>query len=272
MKEMTINDVKRCAVDILVYIDKICKENNIRYYLCAGTLLGAVRHHGFIPWDDDIDIMMPREEYERLLSIWPADTDYFFLTHKNTKNFPYAFGKVVDSRTIKIEPLRKSSQIIGVDVDVFPIDELPDDDIEAVEFYKKLAEKELNVKRQLYTFTKLLSMRSFAHNLLVFINRLMEFINFKSVDKMVEDYSILAQRYRGKNTNHWGVTTINCYGIRERNVKKNYEQVVNVKFEGKEYPAPIGYKVYLTGLYGDYMQLPPVEKRISHHSFKAFWK
>ena len=71
MKEMTIQEIKECSLGILDFVDNVCRENNLVYYLCGGTLLGAVRHEGFIPWDDDIDIMMPRRDYERLFDIWP---------------------------------------------------------------------------------------------------------------------------------------------------------------------------------------------------------
>lgn len=274
LREMTSEEVKKCSLGVLDYIDKVCNENGLKYFLAGGTLLGAVRHQGFIPWDDDIDIYMPRADYERLFDVWPKDSQYKALNHNNTMHYPYSFGKVIDTRTLKIEPVRKSYQVIGVDVDVFPYDNLPNDDAEAEAFYEQIAKYQKRLNRHIEPFHGGKNwMTSIYHFIRIFINRFIELISFNSVEKIVSHYCEYAQRYHNNETDYYGMTGISHYGIKEKILKENYETLIKLPFEGKEYPAPIGYKTYLSNLYGkDYMQLPPPEMRKTHHSFKAYWK
>lgn len=274
MKEMSTDDVKSCSLDILDFINQVCTENNLTYYLSGGTLLGAVRHKGFIPWDDDIDIMMPRKDYDRLFEIWPKESYYKALNHKNTHNFPYAFGKVIDRRTIKIEPIRESCQVIGVDVDIFPIDNLPETDREIKRFFKDIESFQdlLNLHIEPYGRSGGI-FRTVAHNILIFLRRILEVPCNKTIDEIVAAFSSCAQSYNGQESMYQGIAAISHYGDKEINPTSSYAKTVNVIFEGRECPAPIGYEMYLTRLYGnDYMQLPPAEMRQTHHSFKAFWK
>ena len=127
MIPITQEECRRLQVSMLKEIDSFCRTNAISYFLAFGTLLGAIRHRGFIPWDDDVDIMMPRKDYEKFMILFPSKGRIRFLTAQNTENYPYAFGKVIDTHTIKIEPLRSKYQVIGLDVDVFPIDNYPED-------------------------------------------------------------------------------------------------------------------------------------------------
>lgn len=273
---MTIDEIKICSKSILDYLDSVCKNNNLHYFLCGGTLLGAVRHKGFIPWDDDIDIMMPRSDYEKLFVVWPQDSIYKFLCHKNTRNFPYAYGKVIDTRTIKEEPIRNSCRHLGVDVDVFPIDSIPDNHDESVLFFDNIARWQALLNRHITTFGSLTNcncIKTVAYNCFILFLRIGELLGLRTVDSIVSGFSRYAQKYNSQHVSFCGITVISHYGIREKNPKIGYERVINVQFEGSFYPAPIGYNQYLCQLYGDnYMELPPVEMRQSHHSYKAFWQ
>lgn len=274
MKEMTIEDIKSCSLGLLCFFDKVCRDNGIHYFLCGGTLLGAIRHKGFIPWDDDIDVMMPRVDYERLFQVWPEDSPYSLLCHKNTISFPYAYGKAIDSRTVKIEPIRNSCQHLGVDIDVFPIDNIPDSDDETTAFFKQIAVYQNRLSRQILRFERSYgSIKTILRNCYVVLSRVIEMLIGDSVDKTIARFSCFAQQYNDQQTKYCGITSISHYGDKEKNPKSTYEDVVYVSFEGKEYPAPIGYKYYLERLYGsNYLQLPPKEMRITHHGYKAYWK
>jgi len=105
MIELDIEALKKVELDILSFIHDFCEKNDIKYSLCGGTLLGAVRHKGFIPWDDDIDIFMLRDQYEKFISLMENNDDDTFklITYKNSKNYNLLFAKVVDKRTILIE-------------------------------------------------------------------------------------------------------------------------------------------------------------------------
>ena len=273
MKEMTFDEIKMCSQAILDFIDRICQENKITYYLCAGTLLGAVRHNGFIPWDDDIDIMMPREDYERLHDIWKNDGHYKLLNAKNTPHFPYAYSKLIDDRTVKIEPIRKKYQVIGVDVDIFPLDNFPDNEKEALLYLDTIKAFQQKLYNHITPYKRALTFfRTITSTALTLRARAQEFFWGKTAEKIVTQFQRNAQLYNSQQTNYCGITTLYHYGMGERYRKAIFSEVVLVEFENKQYPAPRGYKEYLENMYGDFMQLPSEDKRKTHHSYKAYWK
>lgn len=126
MQEITeIAELKEIQLGILREIDKLCKAYHLKYFMSDGTLLGAVRHKGYIPWDDDLDIWMPRKDYEKLEQIMNQEGScYKVVNHKNTKGYIYAFGKAVDTRTILKENIEVNCPM-GIYVDIFPYDGLP---------------------------------------------------------------------------------------------------------------------------------------------------
>lgn len=271
MKEMSLEEIKLTTIGVLNFVDKVCLENELRYFLCGGTLLGAVRHNGFIPWDDDIDIMMPRRDYDRLLEVWPDNSYFAFRNYKNTPNFPYAYGKAFDTRTIKQEPLRKKCQLIGVDVDVFPIDNLPDDHTKALKLFNDVSYYSSRLYKHIYGFHA--GIRSLKSNFALLYGRFLELLGAETINSLIVNISECAQRFSEVETDYCGITSISHYGIKEMNPKTNYSTAVNVLFENQYYPAPVGFADYLKRLYGDnYMQLPPVESRQTHHIYKAYWK
>lgn len=121
-------EIKKVELDALLYIRKICQQYHLRYYLAWGTLLGAVRHKGFIPWDDDIDIMMPRSDYERLLELVPSLRHSYYKILSNPKNedYYYTHAKMIDTRTLCVENDLQTIQNMGIWVDIFPLDGMPD--------------------------------------------------------------------------------------------------------------------------------------------------
>lgn len=129
-KEIKVEELKQIQLDILKFVDKFCKENNLKYFLAYGTLLGAVRHKGYIPWDDDIDIIMFREDYEKFVTTF-KDVNYkVFATEVNSK-YPYPFAKVGDTRTYYMEEIKDVIDT-GVNIDVFPLDYLPENRIKDI--------------------------------------------------------------------------------------------------------------------------------------------
>ena len=271
---ITTEELRKIQLDILHHVDAFCKDNNIKYFLCGGTLLGAVRHKGYIPWDDDIDIMLPRKDYERLYAEFPKGGRYQFLTSDNTPNFPYSFGKIVDTYTLKDETIRTKYKRIGVDIDVFPIDNLPSDYKECEEYYSEIAKigMKLDGMKLVYGKGKTL-MSTFMKNGFILYSRLLESLGLISYEKTRNQFIELAQKYNLQDCDYCGITCIDHYGIKERNLKKGYEKTIDVEFEGYFFPAPECYPTYLAQLYGqDYMLLPPEKNRVTHHGFKAYWK
>ena len=132
MRTITELDEMKCIqLDIMRKIHSYCKANDIRYYLSHGTLIGAIRHHGFIPWDDDIDIFMPRPDYERFCKEFPVSRYDNVLQIANSHTSPYygrPMSKVYDTRTVLIEPNYLGDDSIGVNIDIWPLDGMPDDE------------------------------------------------------------------------------------------------------------------------------------------------
>lgn len=273
MRKIEIEELRKIELDILDFFANVCNENNLTYFLAGGTLLGAIRHKGFIPWDDDIDVMMPRKDYERLKEVFPSHTYYKFLHYGNTHNYPKAFGTINDARTYKPEKrIRKKCNCIGVNIDIFPIDSLPYTEEEIHSYFREIsvmAHKNFCIT---YSYGKSDTFKLTIKRFLgIFLYRSMELLGLTSVDKLVEQYSVLAQRYNGNDSKMCAVTSSYIYGEKEVNVKADYFPVQKVPFEGKNYCVPANYDAYLSGLYGKYMLLPPKEKQVPHHD-ECYWK
>ena len=150
-KAMTLKEMQEVQIKILEYIDNICKKNNIEYFLIGGTLIGAVRHHNFIPWDDDIDIALTRENYEKLLIILKKEKHdrYELFDHSVNSSYFYPFAKVVDKRTELIENKFKEIDNYGVYVDIFAINGVPNDKRMQDKYYKKLK----NLQRLIFYYS-----------------------------------------------------------------------------------------------------------------------
>ena len=122
MKELNLQELKEIEFDILKVFDAFCKEHNIRYYFAYGTLLGAIRYKKFIPWDDDVDVLVPREDYERLIAIYNDSEKYRLFSSERDANFLFPFAKLCDMTTRKIEGNQFNGVELGVDIDIFPLD------------------------------------------------------------------------------------------------------------------------------------------------------
>lgn len=266
-KKIDIDELKKIQLNILDYINKFCKENNINYWIDCGTLLGAVRHKGYIPWDDDIDIGMLREDYIKFMNSFNNnnDSNYKFHCYELDKNWYYPYGKVLDERTILYEPDEETGIKSSVYIDVFIYDRVIDDEKIISKMFKR---------RDIYTKLNNLQMnRHFVSNNKQKYNwfrypfhLLMQlFPKRYFVKKNIKN----SMKYCNIDTNVVGnftsVTKMTC----KKDIFKSFTQL---EFEGKKYMAPIGYKEWLQNFYGDYMKLPPEEKRVSHHRFVAYYK
>ena len=154
-KELSLDEVRSIQLEILEYIDYVCKENKIEYWLDGGTLIGAVRHGGYIPWDDDIDIIIRRKDYDRALQLFDEYSNRFkVLSHKKTDGYYYAFGKVIDTNTRLVEKGIKPINEMGVYVDIFPLDYIPSNNEELVKFYDAVFRYRSILYYSVFTFIK----------------------------------------------------------------------------------------------------------------------
>lgn len=267
MKFIDLTEQKVILLSIFRHFDLFCRQNNIGYFLCGGTLLGAIRHKGFIPWDDDIDIMMLREDYERFIKLYHENdqSDFHVYTHRINHKYPYPYAKLDYCNTIFKEEIVGAIDI-GVNIDIFPIDKVPDSFLSrkmliiiSSTLIKILTLKRLPVKKR----------RGITKNLYLFFSHfIFSPLSFQFLVKLLDKNAL---RYRNRQTNHKGVVVWGC-GMREIMPADCYEKVIHAKFEDIECFLPQKYDVYLKSLFGDYMKLPPIEKRITHHHNMVYWR
>ena len=257
LKKETLDKLHRFELEILDEIDRVCHENNLRYDITAGTLLGAVRHGGFIPWDDDLDIVMPRTDYEKFLKICndKISPRFYCQSRYNCNYLTNNFAKVRAKNTVFVEGYLDSLQDqtdMGIFVDIFPLDN---------------AKKEKGIQQ--------------AQKFLVEKFTVLYFLKCGLRPDLPKAARIPAALFTRKGL--WrirhGIATLNKndkagyyinlgskYNIRKQTIaKKHFGEPVRLKFEDREYDAPCDYLYILEHIYGkNYMELPPVEKRVTH--------
>lgn len=260
-KEIKVEELKQIQLDILKFVDKFCKENNLKYFLAYGTLLGAVRHKGYIPWDDDIDIIMFREDYEKFVTTF-KDVNYkVFATEVNSK-YPYPFAKVGDTRTYYMEEIKDVIDT-GVNIDVFPLDYLPENRIKDICNKRNFLQKVWLLKR-----LPLLKRRGLLKNIFLWISQII-LLPF-SIHYIVKKLELNA---KGENLEKSTICgNIVCGYDPDVYPSLDFENQTMLDFEDASFPCPRNYDHVLKIMFGDYMKLPPVEKQVSHHHFISYWK
>lgn len=263
MRKLNVEELKQIQLSILDDIHGFCVKNNIRYSLSGGTLIGAVRHKGYIPWDDDIDLMMARPDYDRFLQTFVSDKDevvdlskidsciemFAKVSRKGTRMYDAGFGR----------------NLFGVNVDVFPIDGAPDV-IPENHVTKILKKREILPKicpfyRTATTGKFLLYLKYLLKRIVYFYPHNLMFVK-EEINELTRKYDFSQSKFAG--------AFLGSNGLKEIIAKSSFDDYIYLPFEGKEYMAIKNYDVYLTSLYSDYMSLPPVDKRISTHTYKAY--
>lgn len=271
MREINLEELKQIELSVLRSIREICTEQNINYSLAGGTLLGAIRHSGFIPWDDDVDILMPRPDYDRFVKYCQEnDVPFNLLCAETDERYGYLFGKAMAKNTVIEEESGNPNGIeMGIYVDIFPIDGLGNTYEEALKEFKKTRfKREMLVAKNWKKFS-----RSKTHSWKYEPIRFAFFVasRFVSMKKLV---SKLQKAFR-KNPFHknaYVAAIFGSYRAKEIIKREYFDYYVDVNFENESFKAFKGYDEYMRSIYGDYMLLPPEEKRVSHHSFKAYHK
>ena len=268
-REVTLEEQKEIQIELLKELRRICDSNNLIYFLGGGTLLGAIRHKGYIPWDDDIDVMMPRKDYESLLKIFDKDCkeNHKILTYINTKDYYYSFAKIVDTNTFLKEGGLRPIETLGIYIDVFPIDFLPDDEEKIKKIFKKYSlvyktigmYKISDISKVTKNKVKLFSKRI----VLCFVK------TFNITPKVLKKLDRLAIKY--ENTSKVACIS-GRYAEKEIMPRKFIEDYILADFEGEKYKIPKDYDEYLTKHYDNYMELPPEDKRKTEHNNIAYWR
>jgi lipopolysaccharide cholinephosphotransferase len=253
--------------DIFLEVKRVCEELDIPYFIMGGTALGAVRHGGFIPWDDDFDIGMAREHYETFIShaAQKLRPGYFLQSFQTEKRSPFYFAKVRKDHTEFIERYcRKLPIHQGIYIDIFPYDAVPDDEKERQAYYRKgrwylnwyIAKEVTGISTNPGRFKRLLleGMRSIMHILMLPVPKQ---VIYRRVDRYL-------RRHNHRNTKYLGYAGL----VRIQAPREDVMHPDKILFENVEVSCPGHIHEYLVGNFGNYLELPPEEKRGGHDVYK----
>lgn len=251
-REMTADEVRQVQLDILKQVKKICTEQGLRYYLCGGTLIGAVRHKGYIPWDDDIDVIMPYQDYLKFINYIDKNSkEYAILSPYNNSDKCFTFfARMIKNNTIMKWWEYPFLMTSGVSIDIFALSGLPEREDEIQYFYNKV--RRLNTKF-ISSFLKMNPDEEAE-------KKRREMIRMEILS-MLEQYQFDTSKK---------AFCISKYKEKEILPTALYKETQRMLFEGEEYNVAAGYDIYLKSLYGDYMKLPPENQRTGCHSYRAY--
>lgn len=254
-QKMTLKEIQNCQLDILKYIDHICKKYNIEYFVNYGTLLGAIRHNGFIPWDDDIDICMYRDEYNKFITAMENEKNdkYSILSKDTSKWYFQNFLVVIDKDTVIEDHIKYKRHDTNVFVDVFPIDKFND-----LNFVKK-AHLMVTLRQICYIKKEYIQygdskLKDFLRLIVWYLLRCVNPRFFtKRIDRLIKKYS-------DDNGMYEGAIGVSKDKFKEVFKSGTLKELTEHKFEDIIVPIPKNYEVFLTQLYGDYMKIPSEEE------------
>lgn len=283
MKQISDDDMKVLALTMLKDVANFCDSHNIKYYLCGGTLLGAVRHKGFIPWDDDIDIMMPRPDYLRFLESYNgSNSRYIVKGIENDETYWRTFAKVFDTAThLDESAIYLDKPDNGVFIDIFPVDGITTNTFKRAILFKEQEFLNFLYHGSAWTYTKSFKYADSFSRFAKIKGLIRTYLKYIAVTVLrpLPTYSLIKLiNKNAQKTNYDGAkyvgTIVDChYGAAcEMLPKEGFEDAVKLPFEDDEFWVMGNYKLYLQNLYGDYMKLPPESSRVTHHDFVAYWK
>ena len=246
-------------IDLLLKFSEVCRRHNLHWFLMFGSLLGAIRHQGFIPWDDDLDIAMPRSDYEKLLTLNSEFTfPYFLQTPYTDEGYFYSFAKIRNSNTSMIAAkFINQGYNQGIAIDIFPLDQW--DKEKGRELFSEI--KELIIKNS--TFMRLKMINPTESD----IKRINQYDNSNPFDTYNRIQS-LAKTFSECETKYLSVPVLSIYGYDKMVFgKEDFSSSKNMKFENNDCPIPVGFDKILETIYGNYLELPPENERGGWHDF-----
>lgn len=265
--EMSLEDIQESSLMVLEKVAKLCSELGLKYYLAYGTLLGAVRHKGFIPWDDDIDIQMPRNDYNELIKYFSENEERLYplklCNISCTDNVRFLITRVYNSEYKMVSLIKNETPVkCGIFIDIYPVDNFQDENSFLICDHK--------IRNQMILYGIYVNGFGIGNSIVTLIKYPLHMIIrllcgrdykirvIKSVDKLISQYSKPSGDYNGVAIGDGELPFMN----------NQYGSALQLEFEGGMYSVPCDYDGILKKEYGDYMELPPEEDRICHHYYK----
>ena len=266
---MSLNDLQCVGLQIMKEIDSWCLEHKINYTLCGGSLIGAIRHKGFIPWDDDVDIAMPRPEYEKFVKNFSHRDMICIAPELGNSWIPFA--RVCDIKNTWAEPYAPWCTVkdYGVGIDIFPWDGEPDDEREFVEHMQRVINK-IDILYQIRGAHLPLKLSLGGVRILKNIVKKLIY-GRRDLNTVLKSLLLDIKKYPFGSTRYCGNFSCPSYGIKERSRKEVFMNYIRVPFEDCELSIISSYDEYLHDIFGDYMQLPPEKDRVPKHSEHRFY-
>lgn len=268
MREITLQEMQQIELNMFKVFVQVCQQYNLRYFMDGGTLLGACWFKGFIPWDDDIDLKMPRPDYEKLISLDNAFPDYISIEKPSEGKCEYLFAKLIDNRTVLIEEKNGIKKFTGIYIDIFPMDGYPDES----RMYEKHRKKMQKLNGLFHSSLEGFSALKRSKQIRSRIRGHYYAMRFKSNQQAAWYFCQIlhreAQKYPYDTSKCVGMTVEGDYE-KEKFQREWVDEIVQLPFEDGFYNAPGGYDPHLTIFYGDYMHLPKI---LPDHYHTVYWK
>ena len=272
MKEMTLHEIQTESLKIIKDVHQFCESHHINYSLAYGTLLGAIRHKGFIPWDDDIDIVLPRPDFERFCREYQSMHDYTLYTPEDGKSY-LTFARVCDNKYTDVKTVNPwCNEATGIWIDIFPLDGVPKDIFDFQRHVKKIKDIATIVYRvRLGKYSKLSNTKGVKDFVYCLIKKIL--YSNTDINALVKKHIDLLKTYAFENSDYYGQLCVMDYPEKEHNPKCDFENCLKVSFADSEFYIMNGYDSFLKRYYGNYMELPPEGNRVPPQSeYKFYWK
>lgn len=273
MHQLSLEECQQEALKVLLCFDEICKEKKFKYFLIYGTLLGAIRHNGFIPWDDDLDVMMPREDFDEFVHFAKENAKqllpFKLCDRANTKNYSYGIPRFANTDFKYVVESKFEKQFdLGTFIDIYPLDNFGDTEEEAVSLYKHCS-----FLNQLFSWYVSPSspkgfFKTIARHVLHYFLRIVKGREYgENINAEIRNFVLTNT---SDNNLYAGLVVWADKVVLYEKLKLDRLETIDHIFEGHMFPIPKCYDYMLTKSYGDYMQLPPKEERKAYHGYKIY--
>ena len=271
MRSMTLQEVQNVSLEILKDVHFFCESHNIRYSIHYGTLIGAIRHKGFIPWDDDIDIVMPRPDYERFCKEYQSSNGYKLIKPETPESF-FIYARLCEIEKTNVYSKWPWATIpTGVWIDILPLDGLPSDEGQFFSHVRKIRKLQKKIGR--IRSGKYLQL-SETHGIKDFVYCLIKRLFYSKYDirKLISDNIQLLKSYPFDDSEYVGQLCTMDYPEKEHNPKSDFKSFELMQFCDQEFYVMNGYDNVLRRYFGNYMELPPEDQRHGHDNNIFYWK